>query len=362
MEKMRHKIKLRGTRFGGKPLFFAPLHFTSNFLLRQKQEAMPNVSDYFLRISVGSNYSNLKTVSVNDEHNPIFIDNEHYTGYICVRLLDFQGYTPDMDISKSISKHEPISNPPSRYFQGKHRRYSMMTQGRFKKEFNGDEIVFGAHLNKGGEVPPGTSIAFRIAKWLDPSIDADAYSETPYMYSPLVSSMNCLAIYQPGIFHSMSPSSDENEENEEEAVKNEEVEEDMPSIGLLKISDPPPITPWQFHTKPVPEVADLLFTNATHKKQVHSYEKRKKYFSSLKNRTEVKISPEHIYCMDFYDAYFDLTNMTVKLPGFSLNAYKYWDGFQKLQYSCRTRDSDITFFVIQYDYVLKSEFPNIESK
>lgn len=51
--------------------------------------------------------------------------------------------------------------------------------------------------------------------------------------------------------------------------------------------------------------------------------------------------------MDFYDAYFDLSSFTVKLPGFSINAFKYWDGVQPLRYACKTRDGTRVFFVVQ---------------
>jgi hypothetical protein len=42
-----------------------------------------------------------------------------------------------------------------------------------------------------------------------------------------------------------------------------------------------------------------------------------------------------------------LTGFSVKLPGFSINAFKYWDGEQPLRYVCRTRDGSKVFFVVQ---------------
>lgn len=47
-------------------------------------------------------------------------------------------------------------------------------------------------------------------------------------------------------------------------------------------------------------------------------EKRKKYFSNSKIRSELTISPDHVYCMDFYDAYFDINTVALKLPGITL--------------------------------------------
>lgn len=306
-------------------------------------------NDYMLKISAGPSTSNLTVVSVNDEFQPMFLDSEHFKGYICVRLLNFNGVTPSLEMTKEkVDKvHSPISNPASNYFYGKNRKYSIMMQGRFTKEYHGDEILFGAELLNKVAAPAGLSVAIRIAKWLDPAVDADGSSENPYMYSPLVTSINSLAIYPPG---APELSNVDNQQTDKKAVE---------SLGskLTKIAiHDEAIGAWQYHTKPVPEASFHLFNSEKEKSQIITYEKRKKHFSNLQNRKSVKISPDYIYCMDFYDAYFDLNNFAVKLPGFTLNAFKYYDGRQKIQYSCRTRDGKTVFFVIVFEFVEKKVY------
>jgi hypothetical protein len=151
--------------------------------------ANKTAADYILRVKAGagSDPSTFQTINVNDENNPILIDSEHFTGYIIVRMLNFNGITPD--------NTPPIQNPASSYFVGRHRRYSIVFQGRFKKAWSGDEIIFGIDSDTPLRTPPGISMALKIAQWLDPALDADLSSNTPWVYSPFVSAMNALAVF-----------------------------------------------------------------------------------------------------------------------------------------------------------------------
>jgi hypothetical protein len=56
---------------------------------------MPEASQYVLRISAGPDYTNLKTLKVNEEDQPFYIHSDLFTGYVCVRLLNFNGLTPE---------------------------------------------------------------------------------------------------------------------------------------------------------------------------------------------------------------------------------------------------------------------------
>lgn len=146
--------------------------------------------DYILRISAGTSYNpeSLIVVNPNDEMKPILIDSEHFIGYVVVRVLNFQGVNP--------STEKLIPNPASSYFQGRNRRYSIMVQGRWKKNWNGDDIVFAVDLDSKVRVPTGAGLGIKIAKWLDPALDADLYANQPYVYSPWVTAMNSLSVYK----------------------------------------------------------------------------------------------------------------------------------------------------------------------
>ncbi|EGF80535.1 hypothetical protein BATDEDRAFT_4893, partial [Batrachochytrium dendrobatidis JAM81] len=269
-----------------------------------------------LRVRAGPSYSNLTTIRVNDEHHPFLLDSEHFTGYLVVRYLNFSGTT-----STDNTMARPIHNPISSYFQGRNRRYSIMLQGRFKKEWKGDDIIFGANMASPLRTPPGASIAIRIAKWLDPSVEADLDCHEPYIYSPMVSSMNSLATLS-----------------------------SVPSAPLLNTVPSVDIGPWAFHSQFVPEYTSLLFPSNTKQPLLTSYDKRKRFFADITKRNAVTFSPQNIYCMDFYDAYFDFNTVSVKLPGISLSAFKFWEG-QPLRYVAMSRDRSTVFFVITFELI-----------
>jgi hypothetical protein len=273
---------------------------------------------------------------VNDEKHPLYINSPQFTGYLVVRLSTFTGVTPDLE---QENVHKPIKVPESNYFQGRNRKYSIMVQGRFKSEFHGDEIMFGADFDSPITPPPGTGMAIRIAKWLDPAIIAQVDSEASFMFSPIVSAMNSLAIY---------PHNDPFLVDDTETIPQNKI-----SVGK---SDPLHIGNWKFSSKMIQENPTLLFNTLQDKTYITTYDKRKKHFSNVDSRRQVILHPDNVYCMDFYDAYFDMNAVQVKLPGFSFNAFKFWDGKQKLRYACVSRDKSIVFFVIQFELVRKEEY------
>ncbi|RKO87151.1 hypothetical protein BDK51DRAFT_21511, partial [Blyttiomyces helicus] len=274
--------------------------------------------DYILRVRAGtsSDASKFATVAVNDEFRPLLLDSEHFSGYLVVRVLNFSGMTPD--------SKKPLHAPSSNYFHGRNRRYSIMIQGRFKKAWNGDDVIFGLDFDSKVRMPTGAGLGLKIAKWLDPALDADLYADKPWIFSPLVSAMNSMGV---------APA---------DAVPSDAApaKSDTPADPLLG--------KWSYHSHMVPEDATLLFTDRASAPSLTAYEKRKKFFADPKNRRAVTFSPELVYCMDFYDAYFDFNNIALKLPGFSINAIKYWDG-QPLQFRCRTRDRSVVFFSVTFE-------------
>ncbi|KAJ3401366.1 hypothetical protein HDV05_000484, partial [Chytridiales sp. JEL 0842] len=54
--------------------------------------------------------------------------------------------------------------------------------------------------------------------------------------------------------------------------------------------------------------------------------------------------------MDFFDAYFDFNTLSLKLPGFSISAFKYWDG-QVMRYRCMSKDRSAVFFGVVFEYL-----------
>ena len=154
------------------------------------------------------------------------------------------------------------------------------------------------------------------------------------MFSPMVTAMNSLSVL----------------DIDSEHLKSEiESKHDMISTDDANVLE---VGKWAFHSKNIPEQTNKLHPG----KEFASYENRKKYFCNAQVRETTIISPEHIYAMDFYDGYFDINTAQIKMPGFSLNALKYWDGKQKLRYSLTTRDRKTVFFCIQYEFVKRKDY------
>ncbi|KAJ3108648.1 hypothetical protein HDU97_000504 [Phlyctochytrium planicorne] len=335
--------------------------------------------DLILRIRAGPDYDpeKLRIVNVNDEKTPLLIESEHFVGYLVVRMLNFNGVTPE-----GPNQQKPISNPESTYFTGRHRRYSIMLQGRWRKAWNGDDVVFGMDCASKVRTPPGVGLAVKIAKWLDPGLDVDLTCDEPWVYSSFVSAMNSMAIYP---LHNQNvwdiafdaPSETQKQADGRRAItftrKKNTVhppqttsKEDL-SLNNSKnvtITFDPASTPypqnligkWSYHSRMMPEDSTLLFDGPESQppQSLNCYEKRKRYFADQKARKAVTISPDHIYCVDFYDAYFDFNNVSLRLPGFSVNALRYFDG-QPLRFACRSKDRSATFFTVHFELLERAK-------
>lgn len=86
---------------------------------------------------------------MNVDDKPTEVDTENWVGRVLVRVKDFDGFTPD-------------GSPPtshSEYFEGRNRRFHIQAEGRFKKQYNGDQIWFGTQFDHMiGNFPESTSI------------------------------------------------------------------------------------------------------------------------------------------------------------------------------------------------------------
>ncbi|KAJ3322138.1 hypothetical protein HDV06_003589 [Boothiomyces sp. JEL0866] len=131
-----------------------------------------------LQIRVGTNKDNLKPISPNNEDAPVYIDSDIFTGYIVVRVKGNNGKC-------------------SKYFSNKSRMFSMQVSGKFKREFSGDDVHFGAVFDNPIKPPYGTQIGLAVANLIDPSLKADLYSQKPWLLSPLLCSMNVISVQPP---------------------------------------------------------------------------------------------------------------------------------------------------------------------
>ncbi|KAF9924168.1 hypothetical protein FBU30_005810 [Linnemannia zychae] len=149
-----------------------------------------------LRVSVGGTYTDLAIVNCNDELQPIEFDAPNFKGRAVVRIKDFVGITND--------RSEPIFN--SDYFKGRNRRFSFQIEGRFKQEWDGQQVYFGTDFDKSVELPDGFEMMLKICRYIDPVVQTSLSKDgKPWILSPLVSSINTMSAWRPNEVKLPSP-------------------------------------------------------------------------------------------------------------------------------------------------------------
>lgn len=119
-------------------------------------------------------------------YQPVEIDSEHFTGRVLMRIKDFVGVTPDGS--------DPIKHLA--YFEKRSRKFCMQWEGRFKQEWNADEVWFGTDFDKRVPIPKEPfEIGMRIAKMIDPAMFYNLNCDRPYVQSPIVCGINTFSAW-----------------------------------------------------------------------------------------------------------------------------------------------------------------------
>jgi hypothetical protein len=165
-------------------------------------------------------------VYANDERHPVPIDNDWFTGVVCIRVREFgNGWTP-------VDPHDPKrSLPPitgSKYFDGHRRQFSLQVMGRFKQPFSGDDVLFGTWFDKPLRLPHGWSLAVGIAQRIDASMVYDLGRPDPYLCSPLICAMNTVRIVAEGV--PLAYSHDDIAQNHWDYWDGKRLEENLPLL------------------------------------------------------------------------------------------------------------------------------------
>lgn len=88
---------------------------------------------------------------------------------------------------------------------------------------------------------------------------------------------------------------------------------------------------------------------------------RKKYFSKKHHRSKVIFGKSDIVSFEFYDAHFDFNQFRIVLPGFSLNALKYWNG-HPIKFVCASNDRKKIYFVVVFELQRMGSDLSLEGK
>ncbi|CCU97849.1 unnamed protein product [Malassezia sympodialis ATCC 42132] len=132
-----------------------------------------------LEVKVGPDRFHMEPCRLNDTKHPHEINTEHFVGRVLVRILDAPGAKP--------------GDPAREYFTDRSRRFCIQIEGRFKKPWSGDDILFGSDFDKFVPFPRAPfNAGMRVARMIDPCTFYEEHppSGRPYIMSPYAACMN----------------------------------------------------------------------------------------------------------------------------------------------------------------------------
>lgn len=247
--------------------------------------------NYKLLVTAGSSYDEAthQVVTVNDDE-PLLVDGPHMTVNLHVRVRDFTGLP---------------SKSPNRSFYFDHHghrkdRYSIAFSFVPKKDVNSKNLVWGNDFDHPirDQLPPAFPLAFKIAKLLDPGLECDAYSDRPWVYGPALS---CWFSFRMGERQKKGPDGEQRPCDEQEDMP--------PGIAAQRV---------------IEEGADGEgCALREHHAIPNTAKKRRRHFLSTPNREAFNFEKGRMYHADFYNPYFDLNKVHLRLPGIQIRVLKY---------------------------------------
>ncbi|OCK89942.1 DUF1769-domain-containing protein [Cenococcum geophilum 1.58] len=278
---------------------------------------MAHHENYILKVTAGPTYdpTTHQDVHVNNP-TPVTISTSHLDARIHVRIKDYRGL--------------PSSPPTSPYFTHPHHlhdRYSIAFTLRPKRALSGAHLVFGNDFDHPirDRLPPLFDKAFGIVKWwIDPGLDGDVYGDKPFLYGPLLSSINVLRIGAKG--EGAGAVEGEAEKAGEEVVFEEGAEGDGEVVR---------------RELGVPEEPGA----------------RRKFFLQGERREEFVFEEGRVYACDFFNPYLDFNDFSLKL-GYGLptiGIISHWDGqplrTHTLRYVLKDRETNTELFVVSFQLI-----------
>ncbi|KAJ3088980.1 hypothetical protein HK102_007479 [Quaeritorhiza haematococci] len=301
-----------------------------------------------LRCRIGPSVNNLQVFNVNDDRRPHFVDSPYFTGHVVVRVKNFRGITPEGS--------DPI--PDTDYFGTKKRLFSIQLSGRFKQEYTAEDVIFGAEFENKVNPPTGAWIAIKFANLIDPALATDIYSNTPWLFSPMLCAMNIVNVQEAS--HPVVGAATK-EEMAALDTKSEKVTVPAVVIPIDKQASKPSHL---VDSKPSPtdllgewvwggdqcldENNALLLPNAAEQPfPSDGIAERRKYFQKPKNAQELVFRPDKVYHLEIFAPFIDLNTFDLNL-GINVNLIKYLCD-QPIRLMAKSLSKNVPFFVIEFD-------------
>ncbi|KAG0342655.1 hypothetical protein BG000_002862 [Podila horticola] len=271
----------------------------------------------------------LKPILPNDDAQPVWIESDEFVGQVVVRIRGFNraqgGHLPDVLLDSSWFQQPSAGS----------NLISVQIQGRFKREWAGDQVVFGVQFDQPLRLPPFSSLAFEFVKFFDPGVEGDIEGEKPWVLSPLIVTMNTVSV------SNRSSRVESRESPQNRALP------PWPSRGGEHIVENTAIL---FGDNKQGEEASINVDLGPSNPIATNASKRRSHFSKVENRAKFVYKPDQVFGFDFFNAILDLAKFKLRVPGVSFDITKPLNG-QPLTFVMKSKDSSVVFLVVQFKLV-----------
>ncbi|KAF1814393.1 DUF1769-domain-containing protein [Eremomyces bilateralis CBS 781.70] len=296
--------------------------------------SMTDPHSWLLQVTIGQNYdsSTHEVVTVNRDE-PYHVSTDDLEADVYVRIRDFRGLPEDSPKSSSYFSHPNHKND----------RYSISLSFRPKWPINGSDLVWGNDFDHPVRdmLPPGFSYAFKFVKWwLDPGLEGNPYADEPWLYGPILSSMNAIWVGDkvgesrekdqtetqdqhhanghgsPSVRNSADGA--ENQQNSANSLDADlNIEETFDGFVPIEGASQSGRSIREDHSIPSDPSA------------------RRKHFLDPERRSSFVFEPDREYRCDFHNEFLDFSDFSLKLPGFSLNVIRHLGRHLKRDHTLR---------------------------
>ncbi|KAK3836479.1 MAG: hypothetical protein JOS17DRAFT_842236 [Linnemannia elongata] len=287
---------------------------------------------YRVRVSVGTTAStspkDMHILNVNDVSNPFMVDTDEFVGHVAF-MIKGQDRIWGYEAGQKQDGLKPV--PDSKWFEnaakaGRGENINcLQIVGRFKREWTGDQVIFATVFERPLKLPPFTSVALRFIKAIYTGLQVDVCCPQPYFIGQLLNSTDTVHVT------SVSSTILLNGEYKDKKIPQ------WPSYhGEILVEDTSlVIPPEEIKRRP------KLSTDPAARRQ---------HFSKAKHYSKHRYLTDHVYGFELFNPFLDCARFSVKLAGFNIDLFKYFNG-QPLTYSIRTQDASVTFLTFVIDLV-----------
>ncbi|KAG0091410.1 hypothetical protein BGZ92_000743 [Podila epicladia] len=197
------------------------------------------------------------------------------------------------------------------------------------------QLLVSVQFDQPLRLPPLSSLAFEFVKFFDPGVEGDIEGEKPWVFSPLIVTMNTVSVAN------WSSKVESGEPPQSQALP------PWPSTSGQHIVENTAIL---FNDNKQGKVATTDVDLGPSNPIATNASKRRSHFSKIENRTKLAYKPDQVFGFDFFNPILDLAKFKLRVPGVSFDITKPLNG-QPLTFVMKSKNSSVVFLVVQFKIV-----------